>query len=246
MLANATAWLWLAVLVTPGWFAVRGWHAGRCETSTTPLSEWLPLALAIGATWSGVVALTFGATVRAIAEHGPTAVRIATWLAVAGVLWLVPFTLGLLAGRIRNKQRGRQLVTIVLKSGGAVAGILHHATAADLTLAEVTVDARRYDLVTVNRCDVELVLRSRGVPAASHSDDDEQTAAPGRAGRRDNAEPLAEATSLRAKTLVTPPTGRLPTKKKARTAKRRKASAGPIRYSTEPIPSRSQEDGRRI
>jgi hypothetical protein len=180
VLGNAPAWLWLAVLVTPGWFAVRGWHAGREEPLSTPLAEWVPLTLAIGATWSGVVALACARRAAAIATSGPTAVRIATWLAVAGVLWLVPFGLGWLAGHRSRKRRG-QIVTVVLKSGATIAGTFHHATASELTLADATVEARHYELITINRCDAELVLRSRHAATettAVRSPDDQQTATP--------------------------------------------------------------------
>ena len=70
MLGDATAWLWLAVLVTPGWFAVRGWHAGRKEPMPAPITDWLPLALAIGATWTGTTALAFAARAAAIGASG--------------------------------------------------------------------------------------------------------------------------------------------------------------------------------
>jgi len=127
-----------------------------------PLAEWMPFALAIGVTWSGVVALACAARAAAIAARGPTAVRIATWLAVLGVLWLVPFGLGWLAGRCSRKRRGRT-VTVMLKSGTTIAGTLHHATPTELTLADATVEAQRYELITINRCDAELLLRSRHV-----------------------------------------------------------------------------------
>jgi hypothetical protein len=186
VLGNAPAWLWLAVVVTPGWFAVRGWHTGREEPSSTPLAEWVPLALAIGATWSGVVALACAARAAAIAASGPTAIRIATWLAVAAVLWLVPFGLGRLAGGRSRKRRGRT-ITVVLKSGATITGTFHHATATELTLADASVNARRYELVTINRCDAELVLRSRHVApetAAARSGNDQQTATPVVVARR--------------------------------------------------------------
>lgn len=176
MLGDATAWLWLAVLVTPGWFAVRGWHAGREEPLSTSLTEWLPLALAIGATWSGIVALACAARAAAIAASSPTAVRIAAWLAVAGVLWAVPFGLGWLAGRISRRRRGRP-VTVVLKSGATIGGTLHHATATEFVLADATVEARRYALVTINRCDAELLLSGSHV-AVAHPSDDRQLAIP--------------------------------------------------------------------
>jgi small nuclear ribonucleoprotein (snRNP)-like protein len=175
VLGDAPAWLWLAVLVTPGWFAVRGWHVGREEPLSTSLTEWLPLALAISATWSGILTLACAARAAAIAASSPTAVRIAAWLAVAGVLWLVPFGLGWLAGRISRKRSGRP-VTVVLKSGATIAGTLHHATATEFVLADATVEARRYALVTINRCDAELVLSGQRVAVAQPSDDQQSVA----------------------------------------------------------------------
>lgn len=160
MLGSAPASLWLAVFVTPGWFAVRGWHAGREEPLPTPLAEWVPLALAIGATWSGAVALACPARTAAIAASGSMAVRVATWLGAAAVLWLVPFGLSWLAGRVSRKRRGRT-VTVVLKSGAAIVGTFRYATATELTLADATVEARRYELITINRSDAELVMHSR-------------------------------------------------------------------------------------
>lgn len=221
MLGNAPAWLWLAVFVTPGWFAVRGWHAGRVEPLSTPLAEWVPLAVAIGATWSGVLALAFAARVAAIAASGPTAALIATWLAVAGVLWMVPFGFGWLAGR-RSRKRPRQTVTVVLRSGATIVGTLHHATATELTLADATVEAWRYELIVINRCDAELVLRSGHVAtetAAARSPHDQQTATPmGVARRHDDVDrpvPLAtapgrdtDATPSQASAAVEPPLSR--------------------------------------
>jgi hypothetical protein len=169
MLGDAPAWLWLALLVTPGWFAVRGWHAGRNESLSTPLAEWVPLALAIGATWSGVLVLSGAARAAAIAvTDDQTAVRLAAWLAVACVLWLMPFGLGWVGGRRSSKQR-EGIVTVVLRSGATIAGTLQHATATELTLADVTVDARAYDSVTISRSDAELILHRRrpAAPAAS-------------------------------------------------------------------------------
>jgi hypothetical protein len=136
-----------------------------------PLVEWMPLALAIGTIWSGAVILACAAKAAAIVATGQTASRIATWLAVAGVLWLSPFGLGWLAGRGSRKRRGR-IVTVVLKSGRTTTGTLHHATATEWTLANATVEAECYELITVNRCDAELVLRGRPVAtetAAAHS-----------------------------------------------------------------------------
>ena len=98
------------------------------------------------------------------------------WLAVAGVLWAVPFGLGWLAGRISRRRRGRP-VTVVLKSGATIAGTLHHATATEFVLADATVEARRYALVTINRCDAELLLSGSHV-AVAHPSDDRQLAIP--------------------------------------------------------------------
>jgi hypothetical protein len=182
VLGDAPAWLWLAVLVTPGWFAVRGWHASREEPLSTPLTEWLPLALAIGATWSGLMVLACGAKAAALAASGPTAVRIATWVASAGVLWLAPFALGWIAGRISRKRRTR-IVTVVLKNGATITGIFHHATETELTLADATVKGQRYELITVNRCDAELVLWSRHA-AVALCRDTQQMPIPRAAARR--------------------------------------------------------------
>ena len=102
----------------------------------------------------------------AIAATDPTAVRIAAWLAVAGALWLGPFAFGWVVGWISRKRRGGT-VTVVLKSGATIAGKFHHATAAEFTLADATVEAQRYELVTINRCDIELILRSRHVHATA-------------------------------------------------------------------------------
>jgi hypothetical protein len=164
MLGDAPAWLWFALLVTPGWFAMRGWSFGRVEPLPTPLSEWLPLALAISASWSGVLAFTAGPSAAELVVRGPTAVRIAAWLAVAAVLWLVPFGFGWLVGRTRTNRRG-QPVTIVLKSGSTISGRFHKATATDLVLADAVWDGVRYEAVTVGRCDAELVLRGPAVTA---------------------------------------------------------------------------------
>ena len=183
MLGNAPAWLWVAVLVTPGWFAVRGWHSGREQPLSAPLTEWLPLALAIGATWTGVMVLTCGATVAALAAGGPTTVRVATWAAVAAVLWLAPFGFGWIAGRISRRHRLR-IVTVVLRSGTTITGVLHHSTDAELTLADATLDSQRYALITVNRCDAEFVLRSQPAVVARSVDDQQLPSTGAAAGRR--------------------------------------------------------------
>jgi hypothetical protein len=182
VLGDAAAWLWLAVLVTPGWFAVRGWRTGREEPLSTPLTEWLPLALAIGMTWSGAMVLACGAKAAAFAARGPMAVRIATWLTAAGVLWLAPFALGWIAGRLSRRRR-TQMVTVVLKSGATITGNLHHATETDLALADATVEGECYELITVNRCDAVLVLRSRH-GAVAGSRDNQPTPIPRVAARR--------------------------------------------------------------
>jgi hypothetical protein len=176
VLGNASAWLWLAVLVTPGWFAVRGWRSGREEPLSTPLTEWLPLALAIGMTWSGAMVLACGANAAAFAARGPAAVRIATWLTAAGVLWLAPFALGWIAGRLSRRRR-TQRVIVVLKSGATIAGNFHHTTETELTLADAILEGERYELIAVNRCDAELVLRSRH-RAVAQSRDDQPTPVP--------------------------------------------------------------------
>jgi hypothetical protein len=149
---------------------------------STPLTEWVPLALALGATWSGTMALAGAVREAAVAASGPTTIRIATWLAVAGVLWFVPFASGWLAGRISRKRR-RQIVTVVLKSGATIAGTFHHATETEFTLADATMEARRYERMTINRCDAELVLRSRQ-GCGAFSADDHQTATPAAIGPR--------------------------------------------------------------
>lgn len=242
MLGNAPAWLWLAVFVTPGWFAVHGWHAGREEPLSTPLTEWLPLALAIGATWSGVVALACASRAAAIAARGPTAVRIATWLAGAGVLWLAPFALGWLAGRISRKRRGR-IVTVLLKSGATVAGTFHHATATEFTLADATVEGRRCELITINRRDAELVLHGPETTAA-HSDDEQQIPTPMVVASGDlDDRPVGVATA-RAAGLVPLPVRRSPPSDQAVRAGRDGVSGGPTRRSAYPPPTGGTDEGR--
>jgi hypothetical protein len=229
VLGNAPAWLWLAVLVTPGWFAVRGWHAGREEPLSTSLTEWLPLALAVGATWSGMVALACARRAAAIAASGSTAIRIAMWLAVAGVLWLVPFGLGWIAGRTSRKRRGR-IVTLVLKSGATITGTFHHATATEFTLADAIVEARSYELITVNRCDTELVLHSRHV-GATYSHDDQQTTIPLVVDRGHRADRPSEIATARAGSLGSPRARRPPPSGPAVPARRDEASNTPVRHS---------------
>jgi hypothetical protein len=160
VLGNAAAWLWFALLVTPGWFAVRGWHLGREEPLPTPLTEWLPLALAISVTWSGIAALTCAARAEAIAAGDPTTIRIAMWLVMAGMLWLVPCGVGWLAGRVSRKRGGQSVTVVLLKNGTTVAGTFHHETKSEFTLANATVESGHYERVTINRGDAELVLRS--------------------------------------------------------------------------------------
>jgi hypothetical protein len=191
-----------------------------------PLAEWLPLALAIGATWSGMMTLAGAARVAAITAGGPTTVRIAAWLAVAVVLWLVPFGLGWLAGRISRKRRGR-IVTVVLKSGGTIAGTLHHATETEFTLADATLEARRYDLITINRCEAGLVLQSRHV--AADSPDNQLTATPRTVARGRHDDPAAGVATARAAVLVPPPARRPPSSGPAIAAPRDGSSTGPAR-----------------
>lgn len=243
MLGNAPAWLWLAVLVTPGWFAVRGWHAGREEPLSTPLTEWLPLALAIGTTWSGMMALACATRAAAIAASGSTGVLVATWLAVAGVLWLVPLGLGWLAGRISRKRCGR-IVTVVLKSRTTITGTFHHATATEFTLADATVDTQRYELITINRCDAELILRSRHV-AAAHPPDDQQTTMPLVVGRRYRDDWAAGVATARAGALVPPRVRRPPPSDPPVSARRDGASSGPSPRSAYPPSPRSGESRHR-
>jgi hypothetical protein len=129
------------VLVTPGWLAVRGWRIGREEPLSMLLTEWLPPALALGMTWSGALVLACGPRAVVLAARGPAAVRIATWLTAAGLLWLAAFALGWSAGRLSRRRR-TQVVTVVLKSGAAITGNFHHSTETELTLADATMEAR--------------------------------------------------------------------------------------------------------
>lgn len=102
--------------------------------------------------------------------QSPPAARIAAWMAVGGLLWVVPLGLGWLAGRISRRRRGRP-ITVVLKSGARIGGTLHHASATEFILADATVETRRYARVTINRCDAELVLGGSHVAGEQPSSD---------------------------------------------------------------------------
>lgn len=161
MLGNGQDWVWLALLVTPGWFAVRGWHGGRAQPLPTPFTEWLPLALAIGLAWSGAL-LVSGSVADAAAAiaTGRAVARVTALLAGAGVLWLVPFGLGWIGGWLSRKRPGAT-VTVVRRNGAAVTGKLHHTTATELVVSEATFGDICAKMVTINRSDVELVLNHR-------------------------------------------------------------------------------------
>jgi hypothetical protein len=163
VLGDTLAWVCLAVFVAPGWFAVRGWYAGRGEPALQPLVDWLPLALAISVAWSGTLVMSGGAAgVAAIVRGGAPAVRVAALLVLLIVLWLAPFGSGWALARWTRRRRRRWAATIVLKSGATLSGTLHHNTANEVALTDAVVDGRRDDLLTVNRADVELFMRSWG------------------------------------------------------------------------------------
>ncbi|MCW2983430.1 MAG: hypothetical protein JWR63_1000 [Conexibacter sp.] len=165
MLGNALAWVCLAVFVVPGWFAVRGWNVGRQRASSQPLAEWLPLALAISLAWSGVVVMSKGAA--AAAGHivnGSPSVRVGSWLVLLAVLWLAPLGAGWGLGRWARAGQESWVTTLVMRSGARIIGTVDRETATELVLADITMDGRRHDRVTVSRADVELQLDGRPDP----------------------------------------------------------------------------------
>jgi hypothetical protein len=142
---------------------LRGWYAGTGERASQPLVDWLPLALAISVAWSGTLALSGGAAgVAAIVRAGDPAVRVAALFVLLIVLWLAPFGSGWALARWTRTRRRRWAATIVLKSGATLSGTLHYDTANEVALTDAVVDGRRHDLLTVNRAEVELFMRSRG------------------------------------------------------------------------------------
>lgn len=183
MPGDPLAWACLSVLVSPGWFAVRGWYAGRREPAMRPLPDWLPLALAVSVAWSGALMLSGGAAgaVEIVAGDQP-ALSVGAMLVVLTILWLVPFAGGWVLGGWTRRRCGRWIATITMKSGAKVSGTLQHANDSEIVLADVCVDERRHELLTVSRSDVELFMRSRCDSLASDSSTRQH--AKGRRGRR--------------------------------------------------------------
>lgn len=157
MLGSAQDWIWLAVLVTPGWFAVRGWRLGRDAQTPPPLSDWLPLALALGFTWTVTLLLLGAAGVVARVLHEPTASAVPLWLGLTAALWLAPFCLGWVVGRA-SRVRRRAFVTLRMKDGTAVEGVLQHISDSEVRLADASFEANRHAAIAVCRADVALVL----------------------------------------------------------------------------------------
>src|SRR5437867_4367191 len=90
----------LLVAVTPGWCAIRGWSKARSTPPPDAMGDWLPLATAIGVTWTGMLALSCGSAALSLAAVAPPALRVALWTGAAAALWMVPFVVAWATGRI--------------------------------------------------------------------------------------------------------------------------------------------------
>ena len=135
---SPVAWFLLALVVTPGWFAIRGWCMARSTRALDALSEWLPLAVALGVTWTGVLALSLGSVGLTLAAGASPAWRVALWIGAAVSVWVIPFLLGWGSGRLwPNADRCvGDVVTVVMNDGSAIHGRCRRISATRLTLED--------------------------------------------------------------------------------------------------------------
>ncbi|MDQ3742596.1 MAG: hypothetical protein M3320_04200 [Actinomycetota bacterium] len=148
--------------VTPGWCAIRGWCAARSKQQPDSLGDWLPLATALGLTWTGILALVSGSTGLSLAANAGSGLRVMLWIGAAGVLWGLPFVVALAAGRLWPdvEDRTGDLVTVVMKDGSTIDGRWRRISLTHVTLEDCAMGELLGKEITVAREEIKIVVQA--------------------------------------------------------------------------------------
>jgi hypothetical protein len=159
---SPVAWLLLVVAVTPGWCAIRGWCMARSTGPPDALGEWLPLAAALGVTWTGVLALSSGTAALTLAAGAGAAWRVALWIGAAASLWVIPFVVAWGMGRLwPDAERWvGDVVTVVMNDGSIIDGRCRRISSTRLTLEDAASGDLRGMEIDIRREEIRFVARA--------------------------------------------------------------------------------------
>lgn len=159
---SPVAWILLLVAVTPGWCAIRGWCRARSTPPPNTLGDWLPLATAVGVTWTGVLALSCGSVALSLVAAAAPPLRVPLWIGAAAALWVIPFVVAWVTGRLcpGADHRIGDPVTVVMKDGSTIDGRCCRLSATRLTL-EGAAKGELFGMeIEIAREEIQLVVRA--------------------------------------------------------------------------------------